>query len=528
MPMPTHTPAPIAPKRVLVVGTIESATQAAETLFRHAPASEPVGIVLVGEPVEPEMLIGLPVFGTGTPLERTIREHRIDAALVCLGAGSDATPILGLLSRAGIPVRTMPTIGDALLGLSDPAPQEPGLVNLASMDLPRLVGRKPRPIDESLAKRIITGRRVLITGAGGSIGSEMVRQVAALNPGAVCLMERSENALFEIDRETARTWPGVERRSILHDVVDAPATLRIVRDWRPDVIFHAAAHKHVPMMEDHPAHAVDNNLFGTISIANAAVEAGVGRFVMISTDKAVNPSSVMGATKRLAEQYVRSLGTNQRATRLSMVRFGNVLGSSGSVLQIWAKQIDSGGPVTVTDPRMTRYFMTIPEAAALVIESAALNESESGGADVFVLDMGEPVRILELAQRFIAACGLTPTGEPVVAVGVTSAEAGRRLRERKPDGRMPILITGARPGEKRHEELAHQREQLRPTRAHGVLAWAGESVVAQDVRDMVADLASVRAESDQWRAIQAIRRWTPTLPGVESRVRARTNIAGVA
>jgi FlaA1/EpsC-like NDP-sugar epimerase len=249
---------------------------------------------------------------------------------------------------------------------------------------------------------------------------------------------------------------------------------------------------------------------------------------MISTDKAVNPSSVMGATKRLAERYVRTLANSQSSTRLSMVRFGNVLGSSGSVLQIWQKQIESGGPVTVTDPRMTRYFMTIPEAAALVIESAALNDAESGGADVFVLDMGEPVRVLDLAERFIEASGLTPTGEPVVAIGVTSAEAGRRLRERQQDGLMPILITGARPGEKCHEELAHQQEELRPTRARGVQAWAGELVGAENVREMVEDLASVRSESDQWRAIQAIKRWTPTLPSVESRVKARTNIAGVA
>ncbi len=528
MPNRTNAPTSNAPSRVLVVGTIDTATQAAEALLRHTRGCEPVGVLLLDEHLAQETLLGLPVFPASAPLESTIREHRIDGALVCIESTDADSPILADLRMTGIAIRTMPTIADTLAGITEQPQAEPGQVNLSTIDLPRLVGRTPRPIDQSLASRIITGQRVLITGAGGSIGSELVRQVAALAPSGICLIERSENALFEIDRETARTWPGVERKALLHDVVDAEATRRIVTGWQPDVIFHAAAHKHVPMMEDHPAHAVDNNLFGTVSIADAAVEAGVSRFVMISTDKAVNPSSVMGATKRLAEQYVRSLAAGQSATRLSMVRFGNVLGSSGSVLQVWAKQIDAGGPLTVTDPRMTRYFMTIPEAAALVIESGALTEAESGGADVFVLDMGEPVRILDLAQRFIEACGLTPTGEPVVAVGVTSAEASQKLRERQPDGRMPILITGARPGEKRHEELAHQLEELRPTRAGGVLAWAGEPVEAADVREMLVDLASVRSESDQWRAIQAIRRWTPTLPGVESRVKARTNIAGVA
>jgi len=517
---------------VLVVGTLDSATEGAQALLKHARRSEPIGVALLDGGVAPVSLLGLPVFDLDpeneASLKRTIREHAIDGALLCQGSEAIPPALLGALQRTGIVIRTMPTIEQTLRGEGEQPRQGPARVNLQSIDLPRLVGRKPRPIDGSLARRIIRGQRVLITGAGGSIGSELVRQAAALGPAGLCLMERSENALFEIDRETARSWPCVERRALLHDVVDAQATRRIVQEWRPDVIFHAAAHKHVPMMEDHPAHAVDNNLFGTLSIAEAAVDARVGRFVMISTDKAVNPSSVMGATKRLAERCVRSLAAQRHSTRLSMVRFGNVLGSSGSVLQIWAKQIDSGGPVTVTDPRMTRYFMTIPEAAALVIESAALTETESAGADVFVLDMGEPVRILELAERFIEACGLTPTGEPVVAVGVTSAEAGRRLRERREGARMPILITGARPGEKRHEELAHQLEELRPTRARGVLAWAGEKVEAEDVREMIADLGSVRAESDPMRAIEAIRRWTPTLPGIKSRVRARTNIAGVA
>jgi len=273
------------------------------------------------------------------------------------------------------------------------------------IDLAALIGRTPHEMDREAVGRVLRGRRVLITGAGGSIGGELARVAAEFEPSLLVLMERAENALFEIDRQMARHFPGVQRKAVLHDVVDAEATLRLCQKITPQVVFHAAAHKHVPLMEDHPAHAVTNNLFGTKSIADAAVAVGAERFVMISSDKAVNPTSVMGATKRLAEMYVRGLGgeiANRKSpianegqgTRLSMVRFGNVLGSAASVLTIWAQQIAEGGPLTITDPRMTRYFMTIPEAATLVVQSAAL---EAGGVGVFVLDMGEPVRIVELA-----------------------------------------------------------------------------------------------------------------------------------
>jgi len=521
-------PADTSPRRVLIVGTQDGALEAADALFRHAPRSTPVGVALLEEIAPPATLAGLPVFDSDVRVEDIVREQGIDGALLCAPSVINAEAMTAALRRVGVPVRRMRMIAETLREAPEEMAERSALESLRVMDLPSLAGRAARPIDRALAGRVIRGRRVLITGAGGSIGSELARQAAALGPERIVLVERSENALFEIDREISGAWPGVGRRALLHDVVDAEATRRVVAAERPDVIFHAAAHKHVPMMEDHPAHAVDNNLFGTVSIADAAVAARVGRFVMISTDKAVNPSSVMGATKRLAERYVRSLAGSQRSTRLSMVRFGNVLGSSGSVLQVWARQIDGGGPLTVTDPRMTRYFMTIPEAAALVVESAALSEEESGGADVFVLDMGRPVRILALAERFITACGLTLDGEPVVAVGVTSADAARRLRENRAQGTMPVLITGARPGEKQHEELAHDREELRPTRAAGVLAWVGESVDRDVVREMIEDLSAVRSEPDALRAISAIQRWTPTMPRVETRVGASTNIAGVA
>ena len=396
-----------------------------------------------------------------------------------------------------------------------------------SLDFAELIGRTPYGIDRRAVARLLERRRVLITGAGGSIGSEIARIVATFRPAELVLMERAENALFEIDRQMARRYPEVPRRAVLHDVVDADATQRIVAELRPDVIFHAAAHKHVPLMEDHPAHAVSNNLFGTKAIADAAVAAGVERFVMISSDKAVNPTSVMGATKRLAEMYIQALHRQCRASRaagrpssFSMVRFGNVLGSACSVLPIWETQIADGGPITVTDPRMTRYFMTIHEAAALVIQSAAIDPSAGvagDSANIYVLDMGEPVRILDLAQRFARARGFEPSvsiarsARPEVAfpevAGTT--RAAERGGSRSPS--MEIVLTGARPGEKIHEELAYAAEQLRPTPFPGIMAWAGFLGDQFNLEAMVQELGAVRRSPDREAVVRTIRRHVPEM-----------------
>lgn len=404
------------------------------------------------------------------------------------------------------------------------------------IDLGALIGRSPHALDREAVARVLTGKRVLITGAGGSIGSHLAMVAAEFGPEQVVLMERAENALFEIDRRLSRRFPGVARRAMLHDVVDAAETRRLVSSVRPHVVFHAAAHKHVPLMEDHPAHAVINNVFGTRAIADAAVEAGAERFVMISSDKAVNPSSVMGATKRLAEVYVSHLGRTLPAgrTRMSMVRFGNVLGSACSVLTIWSSQIAEGGPVTVTDPRMTRYFMTIPEAAGLVIASATLDDQPSGG--VYVLDMGEPIRIVDLAERFIRAHGYVPrhqrqTGQGTLtgSGGATTGSVppveslvelvGRVMRSQAPrsdDRSLDIVFTGTRPGEKIHEELAYAAESLKPSRHEGIRCWAGllpsgstmpdEGV---DVARMLRSLETACETRDPGLVLAALRRIVP-------------------
>ncbi|MEM0983063.1 MAG: polysaccharide biosynthesis protein [Planctomycetota bacterium] len=415
-------------------------------------------LILLDSP--PETVGGVEIDGSADPiaaLERLCSRTSPRFAIVSLPQRDQQTAarVSAALGRLGIEERRVSPLDEAVSGRSIPQLIQRG----PSFDPQALIGRAPREIDRSIARSVIEGRRVLITGAGGSIGSEIARTVAALNPSALVLVERSENALFEIDRRLGATRPTLDRTALLHDVVDGDGTRSIFERHRPAVIFHAAAHKHVPLMEEHPAHAFINNVIGTRSVADAAVATGAERFVLISSDKAVNPSSVMGATKRLAEMLVHAVqsgATEQGArTRLAMVRFGNVLGSAGSVLPVWSAQIAEGGPVTVTDERMTRYFMTIPEAAALVVQAAGLTASGASPADTFVLDMGEPVNIAELASRFVRAAGAEP---------VTGRTADPQA------GEIELRITGARPGEKLTEELAYDVELLEPTKADGVRA----------------------------------------------------------
>ncbi|HRJ50718.1 MAG TPA: polysaccharide biosynthesis protein, partial [Phycisphaerales bacterium] len=406
-------------------------------------------------------------------------------------------------------------------------PAEPGMSRVA--EYTPLIGRTPYGIDRRAVSRVIEGRRVLITGAGGSIGSEIARIVAGFAPSAILLMDRSENALFEVNRRIGDRFPGLDRRAILHDVVDAPGTRRHLHSFEPHVVFHAAAHKHVPLMEDHPYQAVANNFYGTRSIADAALACGAERFVLISSDKAVKPTSVMGATKRLAEMYTQALhrsvwsadgkasaGSPPR-TAFCMVRFGNVLGSACSVLPIWSSQVAEGGPVTVTDTRMTRYFMTIEEAAALVIQAGAIDTTDPT-AHVYVLDMGRPVRILDLARRFVRSMGFWPD--------VQDAD-GRRMPEWIPEevdpaeAPMIIRITGARPGEKLHEELAYAAELVKPTPYAGINAWAGPTTEARSLDHLLNDLSAITPTSRREDVVEVLRRYVPELP--ERKIDANQN-----
>ena len=333
------------------------------------------------------------------------------------------------------------------------------------LDVADLLGRKPISLDTPQLQRFLAGKHVLVSGAGGSIGSEICRQAMRFCPRRLILLEQAENNLFEIDRELRQRWVGADIVPALADVADAARVEAVFAQHQPQVIFHCAAHKHVPMMELNPGEAIKNNVFGTKVIADAALSAGAAAFVMVSTDKAVNPTSVMGAAKRCAELYIQSLNARDSADapRFVAVRFGNVLGSSGSVVPIFAKQIDSGGPVTVTHPEMQRYFMTIPEASQLVMQAGAIGQ----GGEIFILDMGQPIKILKLAREMIRRRGLIP---------------GRDIA---------IEFTGIRPGEKLYEELACASEKTRPTTHPKIRVWQLPRATPKQVDQMLQRLTEV-------------------------------------
>lgn len=364
---------------------------------------------------------------------------------------------------------------------------------LESVDLSALLNRPAVNLDTPELQRFLAGKRVMVTGAGGSIGSEICRQIMRFCPTRLALVEQAENALFEIDAELRQRWVGMQIVPYVADICDATRINNLFESERPQVIFHCAAHKHVPMMEANPGEAIKNNVFGTKVLADAALAHGAAAFVMVSTDKAVNPTSVMGATKRLAEMYVQSLNGKLHAacsTRFVAVRFGNVLGSSGSVIPIFKKQIAAGGPVTVTHPDMKRYFMTIPEASQLVLQAGAI----ANGGEVFVLDMGQPVRILDLAREMIRRAGLRE-GEDI-----------------------EICFTGIRPGEKLYEELACTDEQTQPTHHPKIRAWRLAPIGAHEMQRILDLLHSVRnAPRDQvvFALQQSVPEYRPTSPATE-------------
>lgn len=442
----------------------------------QTPMSAAGAVVIGGE--AGKKVAGLRNLGDLADLPTIVRARHIDTALLSLPVSMSqmSLRIAARLEELGVVVRQIPTPGDLLEGrVGRPA---------GSIDVARLLDRPPRPLHEAAIRKVLEAKRVLITGAGGSIGSHIARIVAGFNPALIVLMDRSENGLFDINRQMNEQLPHVPRKVVLHDVVDEARTLGLIGQVQPQVVFHAAAHKHVPMMEDHPREALNNNFFGTKSIADAAAACGAERFVMISTDKAVNPAGVMGATKRTAELYVQSLA-GRSSTRVSMVRFGNVLGSACSVVPIWTQQLAAGGPLTVTDPRMTRFFMTIPEAAALVIQAAALERGDGGS--IFLLDMGRPIKIVDMAERFIRMHGLIP---------------GRDVA---------VVFTGARPGEKLHEELSYTCEDVLPTdhpSIHLLKTAAPDPALA---RRMVQIFTGLRHSSDSAAILSALRDAVPQM-----------------
>jgi len=377
--------------------------------------------------------------------------------------------------------------GEAGATVARARPTSGGETQLTPVQAADLLARPPRKLDPDRARRLINGRRVLVTGAGGTIGAELTRQAARLGPSHLTLLDASEFNLYAIDSALREEGLSVPWTATLGDIRD-PARLREVFDAeRPDVVLHAAALKHVPLMETHPAEAALTNVAGAINVMRLARER-CEAFVFISTDKAVNPTNVMGATKRVAERAVRALAVGGRA-RTAVVRFGNVLGSAGSAVPLFERQIAHGGPVTVTDPQMVRWFMTVQEAAALTLEAAALPEAEDPGA-VFVLDMGEPVRIDDLARQLIRLHGLAPERD------------------------IPIRYTGLRPGEKLSEEIFYEAESVRPTAADGVLAAVDPAPEWDGFEPELRLLIEAAERQDEAAVLAALQRLEPAFrPG---------------
>lgn len=417
-------------KRALIIGAGDAGEMLVRDIQRNASLHyDVVGFVDDDVSKQGRRLHGIEVVGTVNQLPDLCGAHQIGELLIAIpsATGAEVRRIIGACRAAKVDFKTVPSLSELMEGSGR-------LSTVRRVNIKDLLRRKPVRIDQAEIERFVQGKRVLVTGAGGSIGSELCRQLARLGPERLVMLERAENNLFFIEMELREKFPHIPLHPVVGDVTRESRMDGILQEHMPHAVFHAAAHKHVPLMEMNKAEAVKNNVYGTMVMADAAERYGVEDFVLISTDKAVRPSSVMGATKRLAEMYVQALNARSRA-RFMAVRFGNVLASDGSVLQVFQRQIEAGGPVTVTHPDMMRYFMTIPEAGQLVLQAA----TQGKGGEIFVLDMGEPVRIVDLAKDLIALSGLDPERD------------------------IEIKFVGPRPGEKIFEELLNAETRILPT-----------------------------------------------------------------
>lgn len=419
--------------KVLVYGAGSAGRQLAAAMH-NSPDMQVVGFLDDDERLHKQVLNGLVIYDP-RHLASIVQDKDISSVLLALPSLNRArrNTILASIREAKVAVHTLPSVSDLAQG-------KVSVSDLHELDIDDLLGRDAIAPNAILLARNVTGKTVLVTGAGGSIGSEICRQILKIKPQRLLLVDSSEYALYAIHAELEEYWQkhcgGVDFSPIiplLGSVRDADRMKEVIATWMPQTIYHAAAYKHVPLVEHNPAEGIKNNVFGTLMVAELAVDYNVSDFVLVSTDKAVRPTNIMGASKRLAEMVLQALAKRSapQSTRFTMVRFGNVLGSSGSVVPKFRQQIKQGGPVTVTHSEMTRYFMTIPEAAQLVIQAGAMSK----GGDVFVLDMGEPVRIMDLARRMIELSGLTVRDSDNI------------------DGDIEIEVTGLRPGEKLYEEL---------------------------------------------------------------------------
>ena len=417
---------------------------------------------------------GIPVIGSRETLEELIGEYGVREVISAIPAASKDVmrQVLDICQRTGAGFKTVPTAGELERGAAR-------IGQIRAVSLEDLLGREVISMDQLVLRKSLRGRRVLVTGAAGSIGRELARQIASYEPDRLLLLDRNENNLFYLETELREAYPLQDLRIMVADVQDRGCLEGIFRSNRPEVIFHAAAYKHVPLMEQHPIEAIKNNVLATHQLAEIAVAHHVDKFIYISTDKAVRPTSIMGATKRLGERLTQSI--ERGSSRFMAVRFGNVLGSDGSVIPTFKKQILAGGPVTVTHPEATRFFMTIPEAVQLVLMAGAMGQ----GGELFLLQMGHPVRILDLANNMIELSGLKP---------------GKDIK---------IVFTGLRPGEKLHEDLRNECEDALPTTNEKIMVLTGVEPLSAEEFGVVDALASSTSAGNLDEALAELRRLVP-------------------
>jgi len=459
---------------ILIVGAGDVGASIAKEIKDHYGDSKKIIGFIDDDPAKiGQRLLGEKVLGNRQVIQQIVTQHKVQEIIIAIPSanGTLVREIMQVCRQTKCSVKVVPAIHEVIDGIVT-------MRQLRDVNLEDLLRRDPVKLDQSLVKEYLTGKSIVVTGAGGSIGSELCRQIARMSPRQLILLGKSENNIWDIQRELQWDYPGLSTEAIIANVCDEKRIRNIFARFRPQVIFHAAAHKHVPLMESQPDEAVKNNVFGTKTVAEAAAWIDVDRFVMISTDKAVNPTSIMGATKRVAEMIICGMNTKTKKNFVA-VRFGNVLGSRGSVIPLFRKQIVKGGPITVTHPDMQRYFMTIPEAAQLVLQAGAMAQ----GGEVFVLDMGKPIRILDMACDLIELTGLVPHKD------------------------IKIEFTGLRPGEKLFEEFLSAEEGSSSTKHEKIYVANLKTVDPQKLNE---GLTLLEATDDPDKIITILRRLVPT------------------
>ncbi|RXJ02261.1 polysaccharide biosynthesis protein [Anaerobacillus alkaliphilus] len=444
----------------LIIGAGSGGTMVARQLLQNPDAElTPVAFIDDDQRKQGLEILGIPVLGTSASIEQVVKQNRINHIIIAIPSLSkkELNDIFMECSKTKARTQIIPKLEDLMVG-------KVSVNSFRDVEVEDLLGREPVELDTEKIGQKLTGKTILVTGAGGSIGSEVCRQVCSFGPETIVLLGHGENSIYSIELELKKRYPNIQVETEIADVQDREKIFVIMEKYKPHVVYHAAAHKHVPLMERNPEEAVKNNVVGTRNVAEAASSASVGTFVMVSTDKAVNPTNVMGATKRIAEMIVQHMDIVSD-TKFVAVRFGNVLGSRGSVIPLFKKQIQEGGPVTVTHSDMVRYFMTIPEASRLVLQAGAL----ARGGEVFVLDMGEPVKIVDLARNLIRLSGYT-------------------------EEEIPIVFTGMRPGEKMFEELLGA-DEVHPEQIYPKIYIGKTPLVDINVcHDVVRDLDNLSKE----------------------------------